>query len=312
MSTSQISSILAAPAVPPSSAESPRASPLTWLVFPALLAGVVAATLALFGKVPLPAAAGLPVLAMILASLVLERLAPAHRAWNAAPEGKDLALLFINRVVDVLPATALAALAAQLHAAGWLELWPSRWPLAAQVALGLVLAELIRYPLHRRSHRDGWLGRVHVTHHEPRRMYALNGPRLSPPNYLWVALANFGPMLLLGAPPRAIAVLTAITGAFVVMQHANVHLRFDGLNRWLATPDVHRHHHRADAPARGVNYAIVLVVLDRLFGTYEPAAPVAADAIGPPLTGALVAPDSGSRGGACQDRRRSVVSSLAR
>lgn len=63
-----------------------------------------------------------------------------------------------------------------------------------------------------------------------------------------------------------------------MLQHANVQLAFGGWNQLFATPDVHRLHHTRDA--RGVNYGIVIILLDRLFGTYAPPAAVAEDDIG--------------------------------
>jgi sterol desaturase/sphingolipid hydroxylase (fatty acid hydroxylase superfamily) len=76
-------------------------------------------------------------------------------------------------------------------------------------------------------------------------------------------------------------VLTAnLTVFFVLFQHANLRLRFDGLHRVLATPDVHRLHHARRS--RGVNFGIVLLVFDVLFGTYQPAgAEPGPDDIGP-------------------------------
>lgn len=48
----------------------------------------------------------------------------------------------------------------------------------------------------------------------------------------------------------------------------------------LATPDVHRLHHARDMPTRGVNYAIVLLIVDRIFGTYAAPRAVPDDGIG--------------------------------
>jgi sterol desaturase/sphingolipid hydroxylase (fatty acid hydroxylase superfamily) len=110
-------------------------------------------------------------------------------------------------------------------------------------------------------------------------MYALNGPRLHPANQLWVGMAHAVPMLLLGAPLAAVILTANLTVFFVLFQHANLRLRFDGWNRVLATPDVHRLHHRKEA-SDGVNFGIVLLAFDRLFGTYRPAQEVAADDIG--------------------------------
>ena len=95
---------------------------------------------------------------------------------------------------------AATAAFARIDAAGVaLAIWPRDLPLIAQAILGITIAEAIRYGLHRASHRPGWLGHVHRTHHQPERMYALNGPRLHPANSLWVAAAHALPMLLLGA-----------------------------------------------------------------------------------------------------------------
>jgi sterol desaturase/sphingolipid hydroxylase (fatty acid hydroxylase superfamily) len=246
---------------------------LSWLVFPALLAAVVAASLALLGRgLPPPVVSSAVLLGSIALVLGLERVFPLHRAWNARPDGVDVALIVVNRLVDVAVVAGTVALVGRLQAAGvgvgLLHAWPTRAPLLAQAALGVTLAEAIRYALHRLSHRPGLLWRIHRVHHQPRRMYALNGPRLHPGNQLWIAVANVVPMLVLGAELRAVVLAANVTVLFVLVQHANLRLRFDGWNRLLATPDVHRLHHAKDV-SEGVNFGIVLLVFDRLFGTYR-------------------------------------------
>jgi sterol desaturase/sphingolipid hydroxylase (fatty acid hydroxylase superfamily) len=258
------------------------------LVFPLLVAAVIAATLALLGRgLPPPLVSASVLLGSVVVVLVLERQAPLHGAWNRAPDRLDLILIVGNRLVDVLVIAAttgaLAVLVESGRSPALLHLWPVHWPLLGQAALGIGLAELIRYTMHRLSHRDGLLGRIHDVHHQPRRMYSLNGPRLHPGNQLWISVANVVPMLVLGASLPAVVLAANITTFFVLFQHSNVNLRFDGLNQLLATPDVHRLHHlRQDLQAPPVNFGIVLLLLDRLFGTYAPAtaAPGAAD-IGP-------------------------------
>jgi sterol desaturase/sphingolipid hydroxylase (fatty acid hydroxylase superfamily) len=254
----------------------------TWFVLPIVVTGVAFGTWHLLQHdLPRPLASGAPMLVAVLIVLVLERIFPLHRAWNRRPDGLDALLLFLNRAVDVaviIATTTLVSIlgdvAAPLHT--W---WPVAWPLAAQVVLGIAVGELLRYPMHRYSHRPGFWWRMHRTHHEPHRMYALNGPRLHPINYLWVAAAHSVPMLVLGAQLETVLLVINVTGAFVVLQHANLELRFDGLNRLLATPDVHRAHHARAGQA--VNFAIVLAAIDRIFGTYAaPEQHPAADGIG--------------------------------
>jgi sterol desaturase/sphingolipid hydroxylase (fatty acid hydroxylase superfamily) len=257
-------------------------SVLSWLVFPSLLAATVAATVALLARgLPPPAISAIVLLGVVAAVMVVERLAPLHRAWNRRPDALDLMLLLGNRVVDVAVVAGTVALVGLLARAGvHVDLWPRSAPLPLQAVLGIALAELVRYGFHILSHRPGLLWSIHRTHHEPRRMYALNGPRLHPGNQLWLAFANVVPMLLLGAELPALILAVNVTVFFVVFQHANLRLRFDGWNRFLATPDVHRRHHARGAA--GVNYGIVLLVYDLLFGSYRAAEEdeVAADGIG--------------------------------
>ena len=266
-----------------------RPAALSWLVFPALLAAVIATALTLMQRgLPLPVVSSATTLAALALILLLERLLPLHRSWNARPAGVDLLLLVVNRAIDIVVTAATVALLARLERAGvdlgLVALWPVRAPLLLQAALGIGLAEAVRYLLHRLSHRPGLLGRVHRTHHQPQRMYSLNGPRLHPGNYLWIAFANSVPMLVLGAPLAAVVLAAIITAFFVLFQHANLRLRFDGWNRVFATPDVHRLHHLRANSGRAVNYGIVLLLLDVAFGTYAAATTdtdIAADAIGP-------------------------------
>lgn len=263
----------------------PSPARATWLVFPVLASTVtVGAGLLLERDLPLPLVSTISLVSVLALVLLLERIFPLHRAWNRRPDLGDLGLLLVNRVVDVGLLGGLVFALGRLERGGLLPsalgLWPSSAPLPVQAALGICCGELVRYGLHRVSHRPGTLWRWHLVHHQPDRMYALNGPRLHPANQLWVSAAHVVPMLLLGAEVRAVVHAAIVTAFFVVFQHANVSLDFSGWNRVFATPDVHRLHHARFHGARGVNYGIVTILLDRLFGTYAPATDVAEGGIG--------------------------------
>lgn len=252
---------------------------VSWLVFPSLVVGVGAATLALLARgVSPPAVSAAMIVGSALIILALERVAPLHRAWNRRPDALDVALAVGNRLVDIAVVAGTLALVARLGRP--LDLWPTSLPLPAQAAIGILVGEGIRYAFHRASHLPGILGRWHGVHHQPQRMYALNGPRLHPGNQLWIAVANVVPMLLLGARIEAVVLAASLTVFFVLFQHANLCLRFDGWNRVFATPDVHRLHHLRSAEE--VNFGIVVLVYDMLFGTYRgaPEEEPTADAIG--------------------------------
>ena len=71
-------------AVPRSSTLTP--SPLTWPIFPALLAIMATLTWTLIHTdLPRPVASGAGLVFTVIAVLVLERLFPYQRAWNRRP-----------------------------------------------------------------------------------------------------------------------------------------------------------------------------------------------------------------------------------
>lgn len=255
----------------------------TWFILPFIVALVSVGTWKLLGtELPRPAASGIPLLASVVVILGLERFFPLHRGWNRRPDRMDLVLLVVNRGVDLaLLGGTVALIAALGDTVRVVSLWPTSWPVALQVVAGITVGEFLRYAIHRYSHRPGLWWAVHRTHHEPERMYSLNGPRLHPLNYLWVSAAHGVPMLVLGAPLEVVLVVMNVTALFVVFQHANLKLRFDGINRVFATPDVHRIHHAREIVGLGANFSIVLVVVDLIFGTYAPAdADIPVDGIG--------------------------------
>lgn len=264
-----------------------NARSLTWFIYPSLIAGVFALTGALLSLgLPEVAVSSSVLLGVIATTLLLERITPLHATWNRRPDGLDLLLLVVNRAVDLALIGGLLAILGALESSGvslaWVRIWPTSAPLWSQAVLGIVLADGIRYVLHRVSHHHGLLWRWHRVHHQPERMYALNGPRLHPANHVWVAAAHVVPMLVLGADLHAVVMAATVTAFFVIFQHSNVSLPFTGLNRVFATPDVHRLHHARELGAgRGVNFGIVVLFFDQLCGTYRPVEEeTAPDAIG--------------------------------
>ena len=66
------------------------------------------------------------------------------------------------------------------------------------------------------------------------------------------------------AVPVAVILVGTVWGFFI---HANLRWRFGPLEQLLATPAFHHWHHTNDTVNRDRNYASMLPVLDRLFGT---------------------------------------------
>lgn len=211
--------------------------------------------------------------ATLLLTGALERAWPHERAWN--PPGRETVQDWLYLALAGATQAAarvlgqLLALVVAIALVRWLgpRPWPRGWPLWAQAALGLALADLGKYWLHRLAHERPWLWRFHAAHHAPIRMYSLNGVRLHPVNMLWNLVLDAGIPLALGLEGRAVALVAVFRGTVSVLQHANVEMRLGGLNWILSTPELHQWHHSAALDEAHANYGSTFIVWDILFGT---------------------------------------------
>ncbi len=205
---------------------------------------------------------------------LLERVLPYRREWLGSKG--DLRADVAHFFLTAIPANELVKVAinfAVIAAAGWgpsgfgLGMWPSGWPMVAQLVLAVLLAELGHYWFHRWSHERAWLWRLHAVHHSAPRLYWLNATRFHPLDLFGTLLAQYVPLFLLGIPAHAFATYAIFTGAYGQLQHGNIDVR-TGRLRWLfSTPELHRWHH-STLPAEGNNnYGAIFSVWDWVFGT---------------------------------------------
>ena len=247
---------------------------LSWAVYPATMAcafGVNAALLSV----------GLPILAAAYAAAALaagavtffEFVIPYDTAWQ--PRWTDVKndLFFMVGVQMVLP--PLLGLSLSLTLLGYLDplalptrLWPSALPLVLQVALMLLVAELLRYPLHVAAHNTKTLWRLHAVHHSPKKLYWLNVGRFHPVEKALQYVLDTLPFILVGVGEEAVAlyfVFYAVNGFY---QHSNVDVRYGPLNYLVSGPELHRWHHSKLIDESNRNYGNNLIVWDLVFGTW--------------------------------------------
>jgi sterol desaturase/sphingolipid hydroxylase (fatty acid hydroxylase superfamily) len=180
-------------------------------------------------------------------------------------------LFLTNGAVNLLANPAL--LAASAAAGGWLAarlglgLWPSGWPIVAQLGLGLVVAELVEYSLHRAMHERPWLWRFHATHHSAPRLYWLNAARFHPVDLFLVGTVKLVPLAVLGAGAPVFALVNLFSAVHGAFQHANVPVRLGPLNWIFSMTELHRWHHSKTIEESNHNYGGNLILWDLVFGT---------------------------------------------
>jgi sterol desaturase/sphingolipid hydroxylase (fatty acid hydroxylase superfamily) len=144
-------------------------------------------------------------------------------------------------------------------------------PAVVQGAIGFLLFSAFGYWYHRLSHEVPALWRFHSVHHSSEHLDWLAAARLHPIEGFLGGLVVAPPLILIGISPGALGAFSAFVTLWAVFQHANVRFRLRWLEPFWSTPEYHHWHHSDEPAARNHNYAGLLPVFDRIFGTqYRP------------------------------------------
>ena len=132
----------------------------------------------------------------------------------------------------------------------------------------MVLDDLINYWVHRLSHETRFFWAVHETHHSSPEYNFTTAARLSFTTLLttwpfWLILP------LLGFPPEWILIQQGISHIYGIFTHTQTIRRLGLLEKVFTTPSHHRVHHGSDVKYLDRNYGIMLIVWDKIFGSFQ-------------------------------------------
>jgi sterol desaturase/sphingolipid hydroxylase (fatty acid hydroxylase superfamily) len=136
------------------------------------------------------------------------------------------------------------------------------------IAAAFVAHELYYYWTHRLSHRSGFFWAMHAVHHTSNefnytvaaRGFVLDGLQQS--LFIW-------PAALLGVSPAQFFGVLILKNMFGIFNHSRFIPKLGILEEYVATPANHRVHHGTQAKYIDKNYSQVLIIWDRLFGTFQ-------------------------------------------
>jgi sterol desaturase/sphingolipid hydroxylase (fatty acid hydroxylase superfamily) len=131
--------------------------------------------------------------------------------------------------------------------------------------------ELLYYWFHRASHRVRWLWATHAVHHSAQAFNLTAAVRLGWTGTLTGSFVFFLPLAWLGFHPVAIAAMLGFGLMYQFFLHTAVNVRLGPLEWVLNTPAHHQVHHASNEACLDKNYGSVLIVFDRLFGTFADA-----------------------------------------
>lgn len=130
-----------------------------------------------------------------------------------------------------------------------------------------LLTDFAWYWYHRFGHEVNLFWSVHVVHHQSEDYNFTVSARIT----VLQALARclFWAILpLIGFPPQMIMILLLVHGAYPFFTHTQLVGKLGWLEYFLVTPSHHRVHHSSNPRYLDKNYGDVLIIWDKIFGTF--------------------------------------------
>jgi sterol desaturase/sphingolipid hydroxylase (fatty acid hydroxylase superfamily) len=224
-------------------------------------------------------------------------LAAAATAQRLAPHARHRGSLRVNAALWALDAAIVGLVcgACALTAADWAarrglglaNALAAPWWVAMPV--GVLGLDFASYFWHRANHEVAALWRFHRVHHSDPSFTVSTGLRFHPGELLLSLPVRLLAVVLLGAPAAGVLAFEAVFAFANLIEHGDIDLppRLErGVGRLVVTPALHRLHHSRLPAERDRNFGTILIVWDRLLGTYRPSSSAARVAVGLDETGA--------------------------
>ncbi len=132
----------------------------------------------------------------------------------------------------------------------------------------LLMYDLCYYWLHRAGHRVAVFWAAHVVHHQSED-YNLSTALRQTSSGALLGWLFYLPMAVIGVPPLVFGTVALIDLLYQFWVHTRQVDKLGWFDRWFCSPSNHRVHHAVNDRYLDRNYGGILIVWDRLFGTFE-------------------------------------------
>jgi len=134
--------------------------------------------------------------------------------------------------------------------------------------LALVFYDFCYYWLHRAGHESAVFWAAHVVHHQSQDYNLSTALRQTSSGALlgWVF---YVPMAVAGVPPLIFGIVALIDLLYQFWVHTEHVPKLGWFDRWFCSPSNHRVHHAVNDKYLDRNYGGILIVWDRLFGSFK-------------------------------------------
>ena len=214
----------------------------------------------------LPWIAGL--FGVVLGAATLEGLVRQfvlHQPYDWRAYAVSLADAVGRRAIDAIGLSAATPVLLWAYAHRLTDLPLNNW---AQWLMLFLSHELLYYAYHRSAHRVRWFWATHAVHHSPNDLTLATALRLGWTGKLAGNAIFFVPLVWVGFSPIAVFATLAVNLLYQFWLHTTWVPKLGPLEWVFNTPSHHRVHHASNPEYLDCNYGGVLIVFDRLFGSF--------------------------------------------
>ena len=214
---------------------------------------------------------------IVLATPVFLLLIAVEIAWGAW-RGRNtyrlndainsISLGMLSQITAVL--TRLFRIGIYTAVFSWVALWHNDafWMSPLGWLLALVFYDFCYYWLHRAGHEVAVFWAAHVVHHQSQDYNLSTALRQTSSGALlgWIF---YLPMALAGVPPLVFGIVALVDLLYQYWVHTEHVGKLGWFDRWFCSPSNHRVHHAVNDSYVDRNYGGVLIIWDRIFGSFR-------------------------------------------
>ncbi len=199
--------------------------------------------------------------------ILLEKLVPYRKDWSSSQEDRRLDFFFTMILFPVIVTINQSLVLAMPTSLQVIDL--TSLPMALQVAFPLLISEFLFYCVHRLSHENSTLWKLHFRHHQVKKVYWMNSGTFNPIDLFLGFFVYCLPFAFFTTDPLALQYALYFSATTGLMEHANVDFRAGVLNYIFNTAELHRWHHSVVVKDSQTNYGKALSIFDLLFSTFK-------------------------------------------
>ncbi len=209
---------------------------------------------------------GIPIVLLLITAEVIYSSVKGLNFYKLSDTFAGLGLLSGNFLIGLLTKSSIFLIYVYLYKFRFITV-NDLLPIWAVWLATFVMIDFVYYWYHRFSHRVRFMWAVHMNHHSSEEMnftvslrQAWFGPITKVPFFIFMPLVGFDP------------IITAVAGVastlWGVIGHTQWIRRLGILEYIFVTPSAHRVHHGSNECYIDRNYGNLLIIWDRLFGTF--------------------------------------------